>query len=110
MLVWLPLKYKFPALAQTPCSLLFDQGLPFLCPCSDRHLDELEFVGKKEKILPARFHLWCVLVAQLCPTLCDSVECSSLGSSVHGIQARILKWVTIPFFIQQQKMGPQSRS
>ena len=37
-------------------------------------------------------------VAQLCPTLCDSVDCSPPGSSVHGIlQARILEWVAISF-------------
>ena len=35
-----------------------------------------------------------MLVAQLCPILCDSMECSLPGSSVHGIlQARILEWV-----------------
>ena len=35
-----------------------------------------------------------VLVAQSCPTLCDSMYCSPQGSSVHGIlQARILEWV-----------------
>ena len=39
----------------------------------------------------------CVLVAQLCLTLCDLLECSPPGSSVHGIlQARILKQVAIP--------------
>ena len=39
-----------------------------------------------------------VLVAQLCPTLCDSIDCSLWGSSVHGIlPARILEWVTIAF-------------
>ena len=39
-----------------------------------------------------------VLVAQLCPTLCDSTDCSPPGSSVHGIlQARILEWVAMPF-------------
>ena len=38
-----------------------------------------------------------VLVAQSCPTLCDPMDCSLLGSSVHGIlQARILEWVTFP--------------
>ena len=38
-----------------------------------------------------------VLVAQPCPTLCDPMDCSLLGSSVHGIlQARILEWVTFP--------------
>ena len=40
----------------------------------------------------------CVLVAQSCPTLCDPLDCSPPGSSVHGIlQARILEWVAIPF-------------
>ena len=39
-----------------------------------------------------------VLVAQLCSTLCNSMNCSLPGSSVHGIlQARILEWVGIPF-------------
>ena len=39
-----------------------------------------------------------VLVAQLCPTLCDPMDCSPQGSSVHGIlQARILEWVAMPF-------------
>ena len=39
-----------------------------------------------------------VLVAQLCLTLCDPVDCSLLGSSVYEIsQARILEWVAIPF-------------
>ena len=39
----------------------------------------------------------CVLVTQSCPTLCDPMDCSLLGSSVHGIlQARILEWVAMP--------------
>ena len=39
-----------------------------------------------------------MLVAQLCLTLCDPMDCSSAGSSVPGIlQAGILEWVTIPF-------------
>ena len=34
---------------------------------------------------------------QLFPTLCDPMDCSLLGSSVHGIlQARILEWVAMP--------------
>ena len=40
----------------------------------------------------------CVLDAQSCLTLCDSMDCSLPGSSVHGIlQARILEWVAMPF-------------
>ena len=39
-----------------------------------------------------------VLIAQLCPTLCDPIDCSPPGSSVHGIlQAGTLEWVAIPF-------------
>ena len=37
-------------------------------------------------------------VAQLCPILYDSTDCSLPGSSVHRIlQATILEWVAIPF-------------
>ena len=37
-------------------------------------------------------------VAQSCPTLCDPMDCSLPGSSLHGIlQARVLEWVTISF-------------
>ena len=35
----------------------------------------------------------CVLVAQLCSTVCDPMDCSPPGFSVHGIlQVRILEW------------------
>ena len=37
------------------------------------------------------------VVAQLCPTLWDPMDCCPPGSSVHGIfQARILEWVAMP--------------
>ena len=37
-------------------------------------------------------------VPQLCPTLCDPMDCSIPGSSVHGIfRARVLEWVAMPF-------------
>ena len=39
-----------------------------------------------------------LLVAQLCPTFCDPMDCSPPGSSVHGIlQAAMLEWIAIPF-------------
>ena len=39
-----------------------------------------------------------VLLAQSCPTLCDSIDCSSPGPSVYAIlHERILEWVAIPF-------------
>ena len=36
-------------------------------------------------------------VAQLCPTLCDPVDCSPPGFVYGILQARILEWVSIPF-------------
>ena len=40
----------------------------------------------------------CYLVAQSCLTLCDPMDCSLPGSSVHGIShARILEWVANSF-------------
>ena len=47
---------------------------------------------------PARFCSiqCCCLVAQSCQTLCDHMDYSLPGSSLHGIlQARILEWVAI---------------
>ena len=39
-----------------------------------------------------------MFITQSCPTLCDPMDCSPPGSSVHGIlSARILEWVAIPF-------------
>ena len=39
-----------------------------------------------------------MLAAQLCPTLCDSLDCSQPGSFAYRIlQARILEWVSISF-------------
>ena len=38
----------------------------------------------------------CVLSLQLCLTLCNPMDCSPAGSSVHGsLQARILEWVAM---------------
>ena len=39
-----------------------------------------------------------VICTQLCPTLCDPVDCSPPGFSVHGIlRERIPEWVAISF-------------
>ena len=40
----------------------------------------------------------CHLVTQLCLSLCNPMDCSLPGSSVHGIlQVRILEWVAVYF-------------
>ena len=51
------------------------------------------------------------LVAQSCPTLCNPMDCSPPGSSLHGIlQTRILEWVAISFSILQSYNSQNSRS
>ena len=48
--------------------------------------------------LPPSVTVYSVLVAQLCLTLCDPMDWSLEGSSVHEIlQERTLEWVDIPF-------------
>ena len=66
---------------------------PWLCWQPVKWIEEVQQVG-----LIASCAVLC-LVAQLCPTLCDPMDCSLQGSSVHGIfQARILEWVAVPSF------------
>ena len=49
--------------------------------------------------------------APSCPTLCDPMDCSPPGSSVHGIfQARILEWVSISYFRGSSDPGMEPTS
>ena len=51
----------------------------------------------------------CCLVAKSCPTLCDPMDCSLPGSSVHGIsQARILEWFAISYSRGSSKLRDQT--
>ena len=41
----------------------------------------------------------CAKLLQSCPSLCDPMDCSPPGSSVHRIlQAGILEWIAMPSF------------
>ena len=49
-------------------------------------------------------------VAQSCPTLCDPMDCSLPGSSVHGIfQAVILEWIAISFSRGSSQLRDRTR-
>ena len=51
------------------------------------------------------------LLAQLCLTFRDAMDCSPPGSSVHGIlQARMLEWVAISFSRGSSRPGNQTQS
>ena len=48
-----------------------------------------------------------VLIAQLCMTLCNPMDCTPPGFSVQGIlQVRILECVAIPFIFPSQESNP----
>ena len=54
----------------------------------------LHGVGHNRSDLAAAATMCC---AQSCLTLCNPMDCSRPGSSIHGIlQARILEWVAMP--------------
>ena len=67
----------------------------------------IEYMGNSMKTL---YHGLCVcLVAQLCLTLCDSMDCSPPGYSVHGIlQARILEWGAVSFSRESSRPRAQT--
>ena len=49
--------------------------------------------------------------AQSCLTLCNSMDCSQPGFSVHGIlQARILEWVAISSSRESSQAGDQNKT
>ena len=50
------------------------------------------------KSLPVHASCMHAKLLQSCLTLCDPIDCSPPGSSVHGIsQARTLEWISFPF-------------
>ena len=77
---------------QASLSLAFSRqehwsGLPFLSPMHESEKWKWKVKSKSESE-----------VAQSCPTLCDPMDYSLSGFSVHGIsQASVLEWVAIAF-------------
>ena len=58
--------------------------------------------NRTNKWLSLRREVYACSVTQSCLTLCDAMDCSLPGSSVHGIlQARILEWVVISSSLHQ---------
>ena len=70
-----------------------DCGFHSVCPLMDTNKRLMEAPDRRD-------WLWGKVKVKVksCPTLCDPVDCSPPGSSVHGIlQERILEWVAIFF-------------
>ena len=61
---------------------------------NSQHLQNLVILTYRILLCQDCYSEW--VSTQLCPILCDSMECSLSGSSVHGVfPARILEWVAI---------------
>ena len=80
-----------------PWHLWASQGLKYLTGCARNT------AGKDPtQLVPLPADQLCLIgslkVAQSYLSLCNTMDCSPSGSSVHGIlQARILEWVAMPF-------------
>ena len=98
--------------SQAPLSMEFSRqeywsGLPFPTPGDSdpgiEHISCIPCTGEQILYLLSPLGIplrWVCIrsVAQSCLTLCDPMNCSPPGSSIHGIfQARILEWVAISF-------------
>ena len=77
-----------------PC-VLSPPVLSSLCVQSPFFLEGLQSLDLGSPLI--QYVHACCSVTQPCLTLCDPMDCSPPGSSVHGVfQARILEWVAIP--------------
>ena len=65
----------------------------YMCVCVDMCVCVLIYIYTHTHIY---IYTYISVCAHSCPSLCDSMDCSPPGSSVHGIfQARILEWIAI---------------
>ena len=84
---------------------------PRNCSISYYHCDRVEEHSEEDSVWPKVKVKSESEVVQSCPTLCNPVDCSLPGSSVHGIlQARILEWVAITFSGDPPDPGIKPRS
>ena len=81
------------------CYLTMMSIVLFICgPRMVRHTSQMVRRTETKICVVCLAHVCVCLVDQSCLILCNPVDCSPPGSSVHGIlQARILEWVTISF-------------
>ena len=86
-------------------------GIELMSPALTSRFFTTELPGKlKIRTLGLTYTLCRVpsLFAQSCPILCNPMDCSPPGSSVHGIlQARILEWVAMSS-MPNPGIGPMS--
>ena len=102
---------RLPGPAFPPPLLFFRQQLSWgdcLVGCCWKS-GSLTWAGVQVSCCVYSFAYFCVLVAQSCLTLCDPMDCSAPGSSVHrNLQARTLEWVSV--FFSRGSSRPRDRT
>ena len=71
-----------------------------ICNCQYLETTDMSTNIQREKQLVMYLHskMYMCSIAKSCPALCDPMDCSPPGSSVHGTsQPRMLVWVAITF-------------
>ena len=97
ILTWAQLGSKLSNIVHIMLNVNMDCVLPFL------EGESIAFTGSQSKVK--------VLATQSCLTLCDPMNCSPPGFSVHGIsQTRILEWAAISFPGNLPDLGIQPMS
>ena len=96
-LFWIPFPFRSPKRAKqrSLCCMAGSHQLPIMCVCLC-----VSVSVTVQEVLTSYLWYVCVSVSvtQSCLTLCDRMDCSPPGSSVHGIlQARMLECVAMPF-------------
>ena len=92
----------FPLSRRPPLTPLHSPGQPLIWLLSVWSIHPVEYyllINRNETLRHATMWLLLLLLflAQSCLTLCEPLDCSPPGSSVHGIlQARMLGWAAIP--------------
>ena len=88
--------------------LLNSQHLPNFFLIHTQAIKLLQISSGIREQHPSPCWWWCSF-SKSCVTLCDPMDCSPLGSSVHGIlQARLLEWVAISFSRESSQPSDQS--
>ena len=118
-----PLLFPFHFPVFLSCILDSMNGKPLQYSCLKNHMDRRARVATIHGVAKSRTQLsdWTELnqrngcmhakSLQSCPTLCNPMDCSPPGSSVHGLlQARILEWVAMPFSKDLLNPGIEPRS
>ena len=77
----------------------------------DRLRDPHTEGGESERVEQIPYLCMYVLSLQLCPTLCDPMDCSPPGSSVHGIlQLRTQEWIAMSSSRGSSQPGDQTHT